>query len=197
VEKTKETQGTLEDDSMGDDDHEKTMEEGNELRELENVKELLGAENESYKKEIEKLTAEIEEINISVLSAGELRASYEERRKEYYGNIEKLKSENESLVTDISNIKLKIKADGEDEEAVLSLRDSLIDELNNMKNEKDLILRRLDDLEKGMREICTDEERNLPHLKEYDEMLKKAYNVFKEAENRMEVSLKLRQKGNY
>ncbi|MBW1675564.1 MAG: hypothetical protein JRF30_03335 [Deltaproteobacteria bacterium] len=197
MEDAKERHDVPEQVTIEDDDHEKTMEEGNELRELENVKELLGAENESYKKEIEKLTAEIEEINISVLSAGELRASYEERRKEYYGNIEKLKSENESLIGDISNIKLKIKADRDDEEAVLSLRDSLIDELNNMKNEKDLIVRRLDDLKKGIREICTDEERNLPHLKEYDEMLKKAYNVFKEVENRMEVSLKLRQKGNY
>jgi len=162
-------------------------------KEFEKTEKLLKAENGTYKARINKLSAEIDEVNRSILSARGYIASCEKRIKEFPDKIEKLKLRNDSLLAELNNIKLKIKSSREDEESTLLLRDTLIEEHENLKNEKAVLVRRINKMEKAIEEISAERERKLPKLKKYDEMLKEAWNVFHETESRMEVSLKLRQ----
>lgn len=159
---------------------------------FENTEKHLEAENETYKARINKLSAEIDEVDRSILSARDYIASCEKRIKEYPDKIEKLKLRNESLLAEVNNLKLKIKSSREDEENTLLLRDTLIEEHENLKNEKSVLIRRINKMEKAIEEISFEREQKLPKLKKYDEMLREAWNGFHETESRMEVSLKLR-----
>jgi len=161
-------------------------------KEFEKTEELLKAENETYKAQISKASAEIDEVDRTILSAKDYIASCEKKIKEYPDKIEKLKLRNESLLAEVNNIKLKIKSSREDEESTLLLRNTLIEEHENLKNEKVVLIRRINKMGKAIEEISSEREQKLPKLKKYDEMLKEAWNVFHETESRMAVALKLR-----
>ena len=163
-------------------------------KEFEKTEKLLKAENETYKARINKASAEIDEVDRSILSARDYIASCEKRIKEFSDKIDKLKLRNESLLAEVNNIKLKIKSSREDEDSTLLLRNTLMDEHKNLKNEKAVLVRRINKMEKAIEEISSERERKLPKLKKYDDMLKEAWNVFHETESRMGVSLKLRQR---
>ena len=151
------------------------------------------SENETYKSRINKLQAEIDEAETSISSAKEYITSCERRISEYPSKINNLRSRNESLLAELNTIKLKVKSSKGDEESTLLLRKSLMDEHENLKNEKDVLIDRINKLEKAIDDILSEREWKLPKLKKYDERLKEAWNVFHEAESRMEVSLNLHQ----
>ena len=185
-------QNIPEEASIDEKEFEKRRYEQRDLNELKDREKLLKAENETYKAQIKKLSAEIDDVDGSILSAKEYIESCEKRIKEYPDKIEKLKLRNDPLLAEVNNIKLKIKSSREDEESTLLLRDTLIEEHENLKNEKAVLVRRINKMEKAIEEISSEREQKLPKLKKYDEMLKEAWNVFHETESRMEVSLKLR-----
>jgi len=162
--------------------------------EFEKTRKLLKAENETYKPQINKVSAEIDEVDSSILSAKEYITSCEKRIKEFSDKIDKLKLRNESLLAEVNNIKLKIKSSREDEDSTLLLRNTLMDEHKSLKNEKAVLVRRINKMEKAIEEISSERERKLPKLKKYDDMLKEAWNVFHETESRMKVSLILQQR---
>jgi len=168
--------------------------EQGDFHELEDIKRLLEAENEKYKVDIDRLAAKIDELDSSMVPAREHIASFEKRIAEYPSKIELLKSSNESLLAEINRLKLKLRASGEDEENVLTLRNTLAEEYEGLKNEKAIIVTRIDAMEEAIRDISSERERKLPQLKEYDAMLREAYNDFQEARSRMEVSLRLKQR---
>jgi len=168
-------------------------EQGN-SHDLEDIKKLLEAENKTYKADIDRLAAKIDELNSSMSPVREHIASFKERIIEYPGKIELLKSRNESLLAEINRVKLKIRASREDEENVLTLRNTLAEEYASLKNEKSILVSRIDAMEEAIREISSERERKLPQLKEYDVMLREAYNDFQEARSRMEISLRLKQR---
>jgi hypothetical protein len=97
-------------------------------------------------------------------------------------------------MAEANNLHLQIKATREDQESSSNLKDSLKDELNDIQGEKTMVIKRLNDIKTGLEKISGDKDVKLPHLKGYDSVLKQTYNVFKETQNRMEVSLMLRQK---
>ncbi len=97
-------------------------------------------------------------------------------------------------MAEANNLHLQLKAATEDEEASSNLRMSMQDELSNIEAEKGIVIKRLNDIKAGLQRISGDQDVKLPHLKGYDSVLKQTYNVFKETQNRMEVSLMLRQK---
>jgi len=163
------------------------------LIELDDRRKLLTSENETYKSRINKLQAEIDEAETAISSGKEYITSCERRISEYPSKINNQKSRNESLLAELNTIKLKVKSLKGDEESTLLLRKSLMGEHENLKNEKDVLIDRINKLEKAIGEISSEREWKLPKLKEYDERLKEAWNVFHEAESRMEVSLKLHQ----
>lgn len=163
-----------------------------EIDELKNKKKYLEIKNKDYQRQIKMLKQELGQINISISSAKEYSELYEERKKKYIDNIAKMKIKKSSLIRDINNLELKIKAAEQDEESALALRDLLNNEFDNIQNKKSIILKKMNQIKEGIDEILKDKKRKLPHLKEYDELLREARNVFKEVESRIEVSLKLR-----
>ncbi|HIJ58049.1 MAG TPA: hypothetical protein HPP41_00070 [Deltaproteobacteria bacterium] len=179
---------------MGDEEYEEVADELREFHELQNTKIFLETENNRLRNQIEILTGELKGINIAMSSAEAYLVSYENRRKNCAENIEKLKSKRDVLMAEISNLHLKIKAAREDEESSSNLRERLKDELHDIKGEKALVLKRLNDIKTGLQQISSDRDVKLPYLKWYDEILKQAYNVFMETQNRMEVSLILRKR---
>jgi len=173
---------------------EKTDYQQKSLSELKDINKLLEAENEAYKTKIKKLSQEIDEIDNSILSAKGYIESTEKRIKKYPDKIEKLKLRTESLLAELNNIMLKVKSCKEDENSTLLLRNTLMEEYEKLKNEKAVLFKRINKMERAIEKISSERELKLPKLKKYDEMLKEAWNVFHETENRMDVSLKLQQR---
>ncbi len=180
--------------NMEDEEYEEFLDELRELRELENMKTFLEVENGKLKSQIEFLTGELEGINIAISSTEAYLVSFEKRVKRSSENIEYLESKKDLLTAEMNNLHLQIKAAREDEESSSDLKDSLKDELNDIKGEKTVAIKRLNDIRTGLQRISSARDVKLPHLKGYYSVLKQTYTAFKETQNRMEVSLVLRQK---
>ena len=190
----KEVKDSPEQRNMDDEEYEHNVDELRELRELENMKTFLEVENGRLKTQIELLTGQLEGINIAISSTGESIVSLEKRVKRSSKNVENLESKKDLLMTEANNLHLQIKATREDEESSSDLKDSLKDELNDIEGEKIILIKRLNDIRTGLQRISSDRNLKLPHLKSYKSVLKQTCNVFKEIQNRMEVSLMLRQR---
>ncbi len=180
--------------NMEDEEYEEFLDELRELRELENMKTFLEAENSRLKSQIELLTGQFEGINIAISSTEASLELFEKKIKRSSKNIEDFESKRDLLMAEANNLHLQIKAAREDEESSSDLKDSLKDELNDIEGEKTMLIKRLNDIRTGLQRISSDRNVKLPHLKSYESVLKQTCNVFKEIQNRMEVSLMLRQR---
>ncbi len=180
--------------NMDDEEYEHIVDELRELRELENMKTFLEVENGRLKSQIEFLTGQFEGINIAISSTEASLELFEKKVKRSSKNIEDLESKRDLLTAEANNLHLQIKAAREDEESSSNLKDSLKDELNDIEGEKAMVIKRLNDIRTGLQRISSDRNDKLPHLKSYGSVLKQTCNVFKEVQNRMEVSLMLRQR---
>ena len=178
--------------NMDDEEYEHIVDELRELRELENMKTFLEVENGKLKSQIELLTGQLEGINIAISSTEASLELFEKKRKRSSKNIEDLESKRDLLTAEANNLHLQIKAATEDQESSSDLKDSLKDELNDIEGEKTMLMKRLNDIRTGLQRISSDRDVKLPHLKGYESVLKQTCNVFKEIQNRMEVSLVLR-----
>ncbi len=190
----KEVKDSQEKRNMDAEEYEHIVDELRELRELENMKTFLEVENGRLKTQIELLTGQLEGINIAISSTEASLVSLEKRVKRSSKNVEELESKRDLLMAEANNLHLQIKATREDQESSSNLKDSLKDELNDIQGEKAMVIKRLNDIKTGLQKISSDRDVKLPHLKGYESVLKQTCNVFKEVQNRMEVSLMLRQK---
>ena len=170
------------------------VDELREVRELENMKAFLLMENGRLKSRIESLAGELEGINVAVSLVEADLALYETRITECSENIEMLDLQRNDLIEEISNLHLQLKAASEDEAASANLEMSLRDELAEIQGEREVVIKRLNDIKKGLQRISSHQSVTLPHLKGYKTTLKQIYNIFRESQNRMEVSRMLRQK---
>ena len=174
--------------------YDEMVDELREFRELENMQAFLLMENGRLKSRIESLAGELEGINVAVSLVEADLALYETRITDCSENIEVLDLKRNELVEEISNLHLQIKAASEDEESSANLEMSLRDELAEIEGERAVVIKRLNDIKTGLQRISNHKAMKLPHLKGYKTTLKQIYNIFKESQNRMEVSLILRQK---
>ncbi len=180
--------------SVSDEQYDEIANELREIHELQNTKAFLEAENSRLKSQMETLTAELEGINIAISSGEAYIVSYENRRRQCAESVEKLRPQKDAITTEITNVRFKIKAAEEDEESTSNLTDMLKEEIHQIKDEKIVVMKRLCDVERGLKQISSDRDVKLPHLKWYDKMLKQMYNALVETQNRMEVSLILRKR---
>ena len=104
MEETKEMQDAGENVTMTDEEYGKVLDELKELRELENMKAFLQAENGRLKSQIEFVTGELEGMNITTFSAEANRTIYENRRKKSSKNIETLEIERDSVTEEINDL---------------------------------------------------------------------------------------------
>jgi chromosome segregation ATPase len=185
---------TGQDIRLDSDDYESLQDELSELRELENMREFLQEENRKYRDQIEVFSRELEGVDISISANQACIAAYEEKREQFYEKFEKLTAKKEALTAAINQIHLQIKAAREDEQSTTILIKNLKLELDEISTEKAIIGKRLGNVRSGIERISQDKETRLPHLQGYGDLYRQVRTVLKDAENRMEVTLKLRQK---
>ncbi len=189
-----ESQETTESDVIESGNSDDSHEEMGALREMRNMVSFLEAENDTLKKQVDTLVAELEGLNISISAARKDLSSYSVKKVEATGNISVLRSERDRLVTEINQLHLQNKTINKETELSTHLLDNLQNELGHLTSERDVALKRLTDVQSGLHRISADKDIKVPRLKEYDSVLKQIYRSFKETQNRIEVSMLLRQK---
>jgi len=150
----------------------------NQQKSLNQKKELLEEELSGMDQSIDLLQASIEEN--------------ESHKTELIEQADHLQKNHDKLVSDINHIQSMIKATSVDFENTQHVIDTLTNELEEFESERSIAMERLQMLRNAIQSISVEKNRKLPKLKQYEIMLKKAYTVFQETENRMELSLKLK-----
>jgi len=194
MENGNEPESTLKDAAMDDEEYKQFEDELREFHDLDNMKIFLEIENDRLTRQIEKLTSELDGIDVAMSSSEEYLSSYEQRKKHYSHNIEKAAAKEELFADEVSSLHSQIKALREDIETTTKLKESFESELNDINGEKAVVLKRLNAITTRLQRIDREKEFKVPHLKWYDGTLKEVYNEFMEAQNRMEVSMIMKKK---
>ena len=163
-----------------------------ELRELKRKADFFQAENEKLRGYIEELEAELQGITVALASSDEFIASFASVTRGSELSRADIGTRKDRLTDQINAQRLRAKAALADEASSEALRDVLATELEGLNLEREMILRKLKDLKDGIRRIELDKERIVPYGKQQDDMLKKAYLLLKEAQDRMELSIILK-----
>lgn len=179
---------------MGDGEYQEIADLAEKVREMESNRNFFIAENENLKNQIVDLTGEIQGVSVALASAKKQIASPEVRLPKSLKNIERLALTKEAMEQEVNTLRLRLKAIQEDLISSSEIRSTMMTELNELNSERGIIIKRLKGIEKGIQEISTDKERVWPKVKKYDDVLKQIYHLFLEAQNRMEVSVILKQK---
>lgn len=164
------------------------------VRDLENSKRFLEAENAKLRGQIDDLAGELEGIRISISSADAYNNSYEKRLENCGEDLRNLAAKRDLLMSEIDELHLKIKVAKQDEEMSAKLSETLMNELHGIKTQKGIVNKKLDHIQSGIRKISSEKDLRIPQLKKYDSLLKDIHATLMETQSRMEVSLMLRQK---
>lgn len=164
------------------------------VREMESNRNFFIAENENLKNQIVDLTGEIQGVSVALASAKKQIASQEVRLPKSLNNIERMALTKEAMEKEVNTLRLRLMAIQENLISSSEIRSTMMTELSELNSERGIIIKRLKGIEKGIQEISTDKERVWPKVKKYDDVLKQIYRLFLEAQNRMEVSVILKQK---
>ena len=179
---------------MTDKEPSRLLDELEALRDLENTKRFLEAENGKLRAQIDELTAELEGIGISISSADAFMNSYEKKQENCVEELKSLGAKRDLLMSEIDDLYLKIKVAKQDEEMSARLIKTLSDDLDDIKTQKGIVNKKLDDIQSGIQKISSEKDLRVPQLKKYDSLLKDIRTTLMETQSRMEVSLMLRQK---
>lgn len=162
------------------------------IREINNTKEFLLAQNKELKEKRESLSSELGGMEIVIASMKKDIASARQRTEASLEGIEDLRGRQEELIEEINSSKKNLKAIMEDNNRCLIMKEHLVVEFESISHEKIIIFKKLKDIEEGIKRITGKKNAyKVPYLRAYDALLKRVYRAFKEAEDRMDVSLKL------
>ena len=162
------------------------------LYELKNMRDQLQKENDKYRQEIESVTAELEGLAIIASETEEYISVYTAKRETVQDRIEALPARQTPLAENLNFLRIRLKAVNDDLENSSSMLETMASELVNIKNEKEIMISRLKAMDTGIKGICQEKESKLPTIMGHDKVLKRAYRVFKDAENRMDVAIQFR-----
>ncbi|MBF0328592.1 MAG: hypothetical protein HQL10_05505 [Nitrospirae bacterium] len=160
------------------------------VRELRDRKYSVENESKNLSGQLEKLKAEIAGADV-VISAlkNDIRIS-RARIEGYPELLAELESKKDALISEINRCQSGIKTTTKNIKNFLTMRGHLERELMNIINEKAIVIKKLRDMENGVRMVANKKSEKMPHLKEYDMFLQQLSKVFREVENRMDVSIK-------
>lgn len=169
-----------------------SIEELRALHELNNMCRLLREENDDYREQIIAITAELEGINVSIAESEEYIGSYDEKKEISLENITSLSKLRNTMTEELNRLQLRIKAVANDVETSMVMQETLQEEFYSIQAEKEILIARIKDVESGILELKQQKQHKLPRAREHDEIYNRIYKVFKEAENRMEVTVQFR-----
>jgi chromosome segregation ATPase len=167
------------------------------MRQLRDTRVSLEGEAGSLREECDSLNAELKGMDIVIAATASDIQSNDYRSKGFLDSIERLSAAKERLTEDVNNLQFSVKGVTGDVNNCLTLKRHLEEELSDIDNEKALVMNKLKGMEDGVGEIAKKKAEKLPHLKTFDVVLKSIHNELKEIENRMDVSLKFIQHGQY
>ncbi|MBF0488175.1 MAG: hypothetical protein HQK98_08450 [Nitrospirae bacterium] len=167
------------------------------LRQLKETKSSLRDGTTALRYDIDALNSELKGMDIVIAATTTDVQSNEYRSKSFMDSIERLTDERERLIDDINGLQFSIKGVTGDVNNCLTLKGHLEEELSDINKEKTIVMNKLKGMEDGISEISKKKAEKLPHLKTFDVVLKSIHNELKEIENRMDVSLKFIQHGQY
>lgn len=163
-----------------------------ELREAGNTRQFLETQNVEIKEKIEHYKNEIDGIEVIITSTKDDIELTEQRGMECLENATVLQEQVETEIEAINNIQTNLKTVHSNNNKCLILKEHLAVEFESLNSEKTIVFNKMKDIEAGVKKICGNKNANkVPYLRAYDTLLKHIYHAFQEAENRMEVSLKL------
>jgi chromosome segregation ATPase len=161
-----------------------------EIRGRRDNKRFLENENKKLKEEFEALKAELSGADTVISSlTNEIQAT-RERIEGFPESLKKLEAEKEALIEEINRCQSGIKTASRNTKNFMAMKGHLERELMNIINEKSVVLQQLRDMDRGVSMVHQQAAANLPYLKEYDMVLMQLRKVFREMENRMDVSVK-------
>lgn len=162
------------------------------LHELRNMRNRLSEENERYIQKIKEVSYEMDGLSISISESEDYVASFTEKRETVNDRVDEFKERRNQLIEELNRERFNLKAVTDDLGHSSIMLKTLAGELDDIKNDKDIMLKRLKAVDAGINGICQEKESKLPGIMSHDRVLKKAYRVFKEAENRMDVAIQFR-----
>ncbi|MBF0555578.1 MAG: hypothetical protein HQK96_13650 [Nitrospirae bacterium] len=167
------------------------------LRQLKETKSSLQEAAAALRYDMEALNSELKGMDIVIAATTSDIQSNEYRSKGFMDSIERLTGEKERLIDDINRLQFSTKGVTGDVNNCLTLKGHLEEEFSDIYKEKAIVMNKLKGMEDGVSEISKRKAEKLPHLKTFDVVLKSIHNELKEIENRMDVSLKFIQHGQY
>ena len=163
-----------------------------ELREAGNTRQFLETQNMELKEQAEHYKKEIDGLEVIIASTKDDIELTLQRSTECIENAEGLQGQMEKEIEAINNIQTNLKTVHSNNKKCLILKEHLSVEFESLNSEKTIVFNKLKDIEAGVKKICGRKNAHkVPYLRAYDTLLKRIYHAFQEAENRMEVSLKL------
>jgi chromosome segregation ATPase len=162
------------------------------FHELKSIRTLLNEENEKYREQIKALTGELEVVNIAIDESEEFLAQNKNKIEILLEEIESHRVVRNRLTEDVNQLRLELKAAISDRDSSSLALETMSQELDNIKDEKEILINRLKSVGEGIKKICQAREYSVPELKDHDQIFRKVYRVFKEAGDRMDVSIQLR-----
>jgi chromosome segregation ATPase len=160
------------------------------VRELRDRKYSVENESKHFSAQVEKLKAELAGADVVISSLkNDIKVS-RTRIEEYPEILKELEAKKEALIGEINRCQSGIKTTTRNIKNFLTMRGHLERELMEIINEKAIVIKKLRDMEDGVRMVASKKEEKMPHLKEYDMFLQQLSKVFREVENRMDVSIK-------
>ncbi|MBF0457590.1 MAG: hypothetical protein HQK99_06820 [Nitrospirae bacterium] len=167
------------------------------MRQLKETKATLESEAAALRNDMDAMDSELKGMDIVIAATTGDIQSNEYRSQAFMDSIGRLSGTKERLIEDIHGLQFSIKGITGDVSNCLTLKGHLEEELTDINKEKALVMNKLKGMEDGVSEISKKKAEKLPHLKTFDVVLKSIHNELKEIENRMDVSLKFVQHGQY
>ncbi|CAM2057484.1 conserved hypothetical protein [Desulfovibrionales bacterium] len=153
---------------------------------------VLREENECLGNCIKTLKSELA-LDATTVEAENNDLSLDKRERLFFLNVETMKAKKSTLLDTINDLRLRYKAIQEDEHSSDLLQGMLTAELDDCTYKREVILRKFKDLKDGIRRMEYHKKCVVPFSRQQDDLLRRACLLLKETQDRMELSVVLKQ----
>lgn len=162
----------------------------NEIKELKARKQQLITENAKLTHRLDTIKSEIEGSKLVAETMQREIETAKTKLENYPAILESLEDKKEQLIDEINKCQVSMKTAMKNIKNFLNMRSHLEDELLSIVNEKAVYIKKLKEMQTGVNILTEQRRQQAPEIKQYNMVLQQLSRVFKEAENKMDVSIK-------